>query len=348
MLLSSPKLVLAKTTDGNVISCSNNNLDIRTKLSPISANGIFSKYNAYSNNHNHNYQKSTVDNKQSKRDIKEVISEEATVINECDKEDEKKVNDENDENDKIIKYNSTNINNNNNKNENQGISQMKKFKNPFASNSSVSSISTLELKGITNGSFTTMSISTNAFDNISTEYNQQVENSIRINHLHDNDNDTINDRKIDTILRIAKKLLGDEMLVDLMVPGSTITTTTNTTVKLYGEGDGGNTNDEFCLDDNIGDYVERVIQQELTLSSWTWRLTVRTYNTLSGVSTMAPSHRLLEGLEEEGSCRTVVIRSSRSSRSDDTRVNNAGNGGRRRKRDLLRVFRFWQRFFSTT
>lgn len=289
-----PQLVLGLSGHGNVNANGHGNGNLKenpnyrysielaspAKLSPISASGVFSRYNVFSplNNSNSN-------SKNSKSTSKHGGSL-PQIVGDNDGGDSSS-NDHNKGNDSYsmpptasaASSNKVEEISNGHDDEEGSAAPLKKFKNPFAS-SVVSSFGTLELSGVTEGSFTTISISTidTAEENVG-KCSTNTKTTVRANDAQD--------ERIDRILRIAKKMMGDELIEDLIASSTPTVRAQTHRQRRFGfpavdtcSSDGNDKNIE-----SVGEFVETVIEKELTFCSWTCELTIRQdFAGLDGVS----------------------------------------------------------------
>ena len=305
-----PQLVLGLSGHGNVNANgygyghgngnSNGNPNYRysielaspVKLSPISASGVFSRYNVFSplNNSNSN----SKDSKSTSKNGRTL----ARIVGEKDGGDSSSnENDRGNDSYSMPRTASAASSNtveeiDNGHEDKEGSAPFKKFKNPFAS-SVVSSFGTLELSGVTEGSFTTISISTidTAKENDG-KCITKTKTTVRANDAQD--------EQIDRILRIAKKMMGDELIEDL-IASSTPTVRAQThrqrrfgfpAVATYSSGDSDN------KIESIGEFVETVIEKELTFCSWACELTIR--QDFAGLDDVSLDGASLDGASFDG------------------------------------------------
>lgn len=212
------KFVNLLPVDSNNIMTSNIKNNNYVKLSPISAKGIFSKYNISNNKGNNN--------------CKKVLED--------------------------IPF--------------------KKFKNPFVNKSNDNLINELKINNINNESFTTMSLFSyeKTFYSVK-EIDEKKVNLREVNKQNEKNNNETD--KIDKILKLAKKIMGDELIKDLLLieedydniansnndkpkQDNQIQNITRFQTNMFNQ-DKENLNKEF----NIEEFVDEIIQRELTITS---------------------------------------------------------------------------------
>ena len=248
----------------------------RAKLSPISASGVFSRYNVFSplNNSNSN-------SKDSKSTSKRGRSRRIAVTN---------GDSGGDSGDSSYRMPPTPSAASSSRSSSNTVEEVaagygdskegssapfKRFRNPFAS-SVVSSFGTLELSGVTKGSFTTISISTiETAEQDAGKYAAGVCRGSRNTTVRAN---AAQDERLDRILRIAKKMMGDELIEDLIASSTPTVRPQTHRQRRFGfpavaPGSGGGTNDDKI--ESVGEFVETVIERELTFCSWTAELAIR-------------------------------------------------------------------------
>lgn len=251
---AAPRLVLG--TDRNNKDNSNYSYSVepgsRAKLSPISASGVFSKYNVFSplDHRNSNSSKQGSGSSRVQRPVgpSQAVEEEKRTEEQC-----RAV--------VVCESSSSSSSTEEKETDEDPAAPFKRFKNPFAS-PVVSSFGTLELSGVTKGSFTTMSISTIGDGDVGRNADADVVNTTTATE----------DSQLDCILRLAKKMMGDELVEDLIAVSSSPAATARRRFCFPATGAAGQLRNDKI--ETVGEFVDTVIEKELTLCSWTCQLAI--------------------------------------------------------------------------
>lgn len=286
---AAPRLVLG--TDRNNKDNSNYSYSVepgsRAKLSPISASGVFSKYNVFSplDHRNSNSSKQGSRSSRVQRPVgpSQAVEEEKRTEEQC-----RAV--------VVCESSSSSSSSTEEKETDEDpAAPFKRFKNPFAS-PVVSSFGTLELSGVTKGSFTTMSISTIGDGDGDGDVGRNADADVV------NTTTATEDSQLDCILRLAKKMMGDELVEDLIAVSSSPAATARRRFCFPATGTAGQLRNDKI--ETVGEFVDTVIEKELTLCSWTCQLAIT--QDLHDIDSLADTSSVQFSFASDVSTGTVV------------------------------------------
>lgn len=286
---AAPRLVLG--TDRNNKDNSNYSYSVepgsRAKLSPISASGVFSKYNVFSplDHRNSNSSKQGSRSSRVQRPVgpSQAVEEEKRTEEQC-----RAV--------VVCESSSSSSSSTEEKETDEDpAAPFKRFKNPFAS-PVVSSFGTLELSGVTKGSFTTMSISKIGDGDGDGDVGRNADADVV------NTTTATEDSQLDCILRLAKKMMGDELVEDLIAVSSSPAATARRRFCFPATGTAGQLRNDKI--ETVGEFVDTVIEKELTLCSWTCQLAIT--QDLHDIDSLADTSSVQFSFASDVSTGTVV------------------------------------------